>query len=466
MKEFMGRDFLLDTEAAEKLFFGYAEKLPIIDYHCHLKPAELAGDKRYDSITEVWLGGDHYKWRAMRGAGVEERFITGDADPWEKFLAWARTMPRCVGNPLYHWTHLELARYFGITEPLSEKNARYVYDLCNERLKEPGFSARGLVTRSDVELVCTTDDPADDLASHKAIAADESFKTVVLPTYRPDKALNIHKKGYAEYLEKLGEAAGMKIADFAALKAALTARLDFFCSVGCRISDHALDTVEFAPPCDEKADAAMKKALSGESLTPEERAVYRATLLVYLGREYAKRGVAMQLHLAAMRDVNSRMFARLGPDTGYDAIEDSLVAAPLGRLLDAMDREGELPRTVLYSLNPAHNEVLIALATSFNEGPARGKVQFGSAWWFNDKLDGMRRQMTALGSVGLLSGFVGMLTDSRSFMSYPRHEYFRRILCGMVGDWMERGEVPPDFDLLGGMVADISYYNTKNFFFA
>ena len=466
MKEFMGKDFLLGTDAAEKLFFDYAQKLPVIDYHCHLKPSEIAEDKRYDSITEVWLGGDHYKWRAMRGAGVEERCITGDADPYEKFLAWAKTMPACVGNPLYHWTHLELQRYFGITEPLSEKNAKYVYDLCNEKLRDPAFSARGLITRSDVELVCTTDDPADDLRYHKAIAADKSFKTRVLPTFRPDKALNIHKKGFAEYIEKLGAAAGRKIADFDALKAALADRLDFFCAVGCRISDHALDTFAFAPVCDEKADAALKKALAGETLTDCECAVYRSTLMVWLGRQYARRNVAMQLHLAAMRDVNSRMFAKLGPDTGYDAIEDAPVASALAKLLDAMDQAGELPRTILYSLNPCHNEALIALATSFNEGPARGKIQLGSAWWFNDQLDGMRRQMTALASVGLLSGFVGMLTDSRSFMSYPRHEYFRRILCDMLGGWMERGEVPADFELMGGMAANISYWNTKNYFFA
>ncbi|MEA4823398.1 MAG: glucuronate isomerase [Clostridiaceae bacterium] len=465
MKEFMGKDFLLSNEPAKKLFFNYAQNLPIIDYHCHLKPSELAGDKRYDSITEVWLGGDHYKWRAMRGAGVAEEYITGNADPYEKFLAWAKTMPLCVGNPLYHWTHLELRRYFGISEPLSEKTAKYIYDACNEKLRTPEFSARGLVTRSNVETVCTTDDPADDLKYHKVIAQDKSFKTRVLPTYRPDKAVNIQKPGYAEYIARLGDAAGRKIADFAALKAALSARLDAFCAVGCRISDHALDTVEFCEPCDGAADAAMKKALAGEPITDAERTVYRATLLGFLGGEYAKRNMTMQIHIAAMRDVNTRMYRSLGPDTGYDAIEDATIARPLAKLLDAMDKTGGLPKIVLYSLNPCHNEVLIALATCFNEGPAVGKVQLGSGWWFNDQLDGMRRQMTALSSVGLLSGFVGMLTDSRSFMSYPRHEYFRRILCDMVGGWAERGEVPEDYELLGKIVSDISYYNSKNYFF-
>ena len=465
MKEFMGRDFLLSSEPAKKLFFDYAQDLPIIDYHCHLKPSEIAENKQYDSITEVWLGGDHYKWRAMRGAGIPEAYITGDADPYEKFLAWAKTMPLCVGNPLYHWTHLELRRYFNITEPLSEKTAKYIYDACNEKLRTPEFSARGLVTRSNVELVCTTADPADDLRYHKAIAEDAGFATRVLPTYRPDKAVNIQKPGYADYIETLGKAAGMKITGFAELKAALASRLDAFCAAGCRISDHALDTVEFAEPCDDAADAAMKKALAGEPLTDAERTVYRATLLVFLGGEYAARGMAMQIHIAAMRDVNTRMYRRLGPDTGYDAIEDATIARPLARLLDAMDSGAGLPKVVLYSLNPCHNEVLIALATSFNEGPAAGKVQLGSGWWFNDQLDGMRRQMTALSSIGLLSGFVGMLTDSRSFMSYPRHEYFRRILCDMVGGWAERGEVPADYEMLGKMVSNISYYNAKNFFF-
>jgi len=317
-----------------------------------------------------------------------------------------------------------------------------------------------------VKVVCTTDDPADDLAYHKAIAADKSFKTRVLPTFRPDKAINIHKAGFAAYIETLGNAAGMKITDFETLKAALSARLAFFAEVGCRITDHALDTVEYAEPCDCKADAALKKALNGETLTDAERAVYRTTLLCYLAGEYCKYNMAMQLHIAAMRDVNSRMFAKLGPDTGYDAIEDALIARPLASLLNKMDMNGNLPKTVLYSLNPSHNSVLIAIATSFNEGPTVGKVQFGSAWWFNDQLDGMRRQMTDLVGVGLLSGFVGMLTDSRSFMSYPRHEYFRRILCGLIGDWMYRGEIPADYEAAGKMVADISYYNTKNFFFA
>ncbi len=465
MKPFMGEDFLLSTETAKRLFAACKDE-PIFDWHCHLSPKEIYENETPRDIAQLWLSGDHYKWRGMRGAGVDETYITGDAAPCEKFKAWAACMPEFIGNPLYHWTHLELQRYFGITEPLSEKNAKYVYDLCNEKLKNPAFSARGLITRSDVELVCTTDDPADDLRYHKAIAADASFKTRVLPTFRPDKALNIHKKGFAEYIAKLGDAAGKKIADFDTLKAALADRLDFFCAVGCRISDHALDTFAFAPVCDEKADAALKKALAGETLTDCECAVYRSTLMVWLGRQYARRNVAMQLHLAAMRDVNSRMFAKLGPDTGYDAIEDAPVAAALAKLLDAMDQAGELPRTILYSLNPCHNEALIALATSFNEGPARGKIQLGSAWWFNDQLDGMRRQMTALASVGLLSGFVGMLTDSRSFMSYPRHEYFRRILCDMLGGWMERGEVPADFELMGGMAANISYWNTKNYFFA
>ena len=466
MKPFMDENFLLTSEPARRLYFGYAAKMPIIDYHCHLKPSEIAENKSYASITEVWLGGDHYKWRAMRGAGVEEKYITGDADPWEKFLAWAKAMPRCVGNPLYHWTHLELQRFFGITEPLNDNSARRIYDACNSALATPEFSARGLIERSNVELICTTDDPVDDLRYHKTIAADKSFRTRVLPTFRPDKALNIHKATFVPYLKTLSGVVGYPITTVAALKKALAERLVYFAENGCRITDHALDNLAYAAPDDAAADAVLQAALRGETISEAQLAVFRSTLLIFLGKQYHEHGMAMQYHLAAMRDVNTRMFDKLGPDTGYDAIDDANVAPALAKLLDRMDIEGKLPKTVLYSLNPMHNEVLIALATCFNEGPTIGKVQLGSAWWFNDQLDGMRRQMTALASIGLLSGFVGMLTDSRSFMSYPRHEYFRRIVCEMVGGWIERGEAPADYDTFGKMVADISYYNTKNYFFA
>ena len=465
MKAFMDQDFLLSTPTARALYHDYAAKMPIIDYHCHLRPEQIAQDMRYDSITQVWLGGDHYKWRAMRGAGIEEKYITGDAGDWEKFRAWAAAMPRCIGNPLYHWTHLELQRFFGITEPLNPESAARIYKQCNEMLADPAFSARGLIARSGVEVLCTTDDPADDLASHIALAADTSFKTRVLPTYRPDKAINIHKPDFAAYIAKLSAAANMAIAGLDDLKAALTARMDFFAGLGCVISDHALDTVPDARPDDAAADAALRAALAGGQLTPSQIAVYRATVMVFLGKEYARRGWAMQLHIAAMRDINSRMFARLGPDTGYDAIEDAPIGHALAALLDEMDREDLLPKTILYSLNPVHNDLLISIATSFNQGPTVGKVQFGSAWWFNDQMDGMKRQMTTLASIGLLSGFVGMLTDSRSFMSYPRHEYFRRILCEMIGTWAENGEVPADMALLGGIVQDISYNNAKKYFF-
>ena len=465
MKAFMDKDFLLSTPTAQALFHDYAAKQPIIDYHCHLRPEQIAEDMRYDSITQVWLGGDHYKWRAMRGCGIEEKYITGDSTPWEKFQAWAYTMSRSIGNPLYHWTHLELQRFFDIYEPLCPASAERIYKKCNEVLADPSFSARGLITRSNVESLCTTDDPADDLASHIAIAKVEGFNTKVLPTWRPDKAINIYRPEFVGYIGKLSEAAGMPIKCLDDVKAALLKRMEFFAAQGCVISDHALDTVPAALPDDAAADAAFKAVMAGATPTAEQNAVYRATLLVFLGKEYAKRGWAMQIHIAAMRDINSRMFGKLGPDTGYDAIEDAPIGHALADLLNEMEKEDLLPKTILYSLNPVHNELLISIATAFNKAPNVGKVQFGSAWWFNDQLDGMRRQMISLGSIGLLPNFVGMLTDSRSFLSYPRHEYFRRILCELLGGWAENGEIPADMDLLGGIAADISYNNAKKYFF-
>lgn len=464
-RKFMDEDFLLKSKEAKKLYHDYAEKLPVIDYHCHLIPQQIAEDKHYADITEVWLGGDHYKWRAMRGFGIDEKYITGDASPKEKFMKWAEIMPYCIGNPLYHWTHLELKRFFGIDEPLCPETAEKIWNTCNELLARPDFGARGLITRSNVEIICTTDDPCDTLEYHKAIAADESFKVKVLPTFRPDKALNITRGEFTGYIKSLSDVVGFEIKSFAELCRALDMRLDYFVENGCRITDHALDTVEYAIADENEADKALKTVLSGGSLTQEQVAVYRTSLLLHLAEKYSEKGLAMQLHIAAMRDNNTAAFKKLGPDTGFDAIGDNGVILPLAKILDSLEQKNKLPKTVLYSLNPCHNEALIALATCFNGHGVAGKMQFGSAWWFNDQMDGMIRQMTALGSIGILSKFVGMLTDSRSFLSYTRHEYFRRIVCNIIGQWAADGEIPADMKTLGKIVSDISYYNAKKYFF-
>ncbi len=465
MKAFMDKDFLLDSQAAQILYHEYASKMPIIDYHCHLITQQIADDTSYNDITEVWLGGDHYKWRAMRGNGVPEKYITGDASHYEKFERWAQTMPYCIGNPLYHWTHLELQRYFDVYEPLSGKNAKEVWEQCNKVLSQPDFTTRGIIKRSGVEVICTTDDPIDDLRYHKQIAADKSFDVKVLPSFRPDKALNINKPTFADYIKSLSEVSGVTIRSFDDLTDALNRRLDYFAEIGCCISDHAFDIVTFANPDPIKVNSALSHALNGELVAADEECAYRTALMLFLGAQYAKRNWAMQIHIAALRDNNPRMFKLLGPDTGYDAIEDRPYARALAQLLGTLEEKGELPKTILYSLNQSDNMALIALATCFNDGNSIGKMQLGSGWWFNDQQDGMIRQMTELGNIGLLSRFVGMLTDSRSFLSYTRHEYFRRILCNHIGAWAERGEIPFDREMLGSIVQDISYNNAKRYFF-
>jgi len=465
VKKFMDEDFMLQTPFASRLYHGYAENLPIIDYHCHLIPQQIAEDKRYQNITEVWLGGDHYKWRAMRGNGVDEKFITGDASDYEKFQKWAETMPYTIGNPLYHWTHLELKRYFGVDEPFSGKNCKAVWDQCNAVLASPEFSARGIIKRSNVETICTTDDPCDDLRYHKAVAADASFGVTVLPTFRPDKAININKPEYAAYMTNLANICGKTIQNLDDVKACLSDRLDFFQSLGCRISDHALGTVEFAEPDEKIVNEAIASAMKGETPDAAHIAAYRTALLLFLGEEYARRNMAMQIHIGALRDVNTRMYRILGPDTGYDAIQKPVDAEALAQIMDRLEVNGNMPKVVLYSLNPYDHEVLIALATCYNNSDAPGKVQLGSGWWFNDQKHGMISQMTALADIGLLSKFIGMLTDSRSFLSYTRHEYFRRILCNLIGQWVEDGELPADEEMLGGIVADISYHNAKKYLF-
>lgn len=464
MKKFMDENFLLSSSTAEVLYHEYAKDMPIIDYHCHLNPKEIAEDKHFKSITELLLGGDHYKWRAMRSNGIDEKYITGNASDKEKFMKWADTTQRCIGNPLYHWMHLELKRYFGIEELLSPVTAEGIWNKCNELLTSGKITARSLIKNSNVKVVCTTDDPIDTLEYHKAIASDASFDVNVYPAFRPDKAINIDKDGFVEYIEKLGESANICINSYEDLKKALDSRIQYFHEMGCRVSDHALDTVVYSESSCGEADEIFKKALEGNSLSEEEIRKYKTALLLFFGREYAKRGWVMQLHIGALRNTNKRMLKLLGPDTGFDAIEDHTFAGELAAILNALEETGELPKTILYCLNPRDNEVLGTLIGCFQGGGIPGKLQFGSGWWFNDQKDGMIRQMTALANLGLLSRFVGMLTDSRSFTSYTRHEYFRRILCNLIGDWVENGEAPGDMKLLGAMVQDICYNNAVEYF--
>lgn len=412
----------------------------------------------------MWLGGDHYKWRAMRSNGVEEKYITGDASDKEKFLKWAETMPGCIGNPLYHWTHLELKRYFGIDMLLSSDTAEEIWEKCNEMLKSDAFSAKGLIKRSNVKVICTTDDPADSLEYHIALAKDSTFGVKVLPAFRPDKAINIDKEGFADWIRKLGEAAGIKIKAFEDLKKALGQRIEYFHQIGCRLSDHALDPVVYRDGTGEEAAETFGKALAGNVLTETEIQQYKTQVPLFLGREYACRNWVMQLHIGTIRNNNKRMMRLLGPDTGFDAIGDYVFAESLSRTLNALDETDELPRTILYCLNPRDNEVLGTMTGCFQGGGIPGKIQFGSGWWFNDQKDGMIRQMTALANLGLLSRFIGMLTDSRSLLSYTRHEYFRRILCNLLGEWVENGEIPGDMKMLGKTVQDICFNNAAGYF--
>ena len=447
-------DFMLHSAAAEHLYHDYAESLPIIDYHCHLSPAEIAADKRFRSITELMLGGDHYKWRFMRSAGVTEDYITGTRSDEEKFMAWARVLPYAVGNPLYHWTHLELKRYFDIDMPLSEKTAERIWKITNDRLADPSFSARSLIRRSGVEVVVTTDDPTDDLKTHEFIASSE-FETRVLPAFRPDKALAVSAPDFPAYVAKTGAA------DYDGLVRYLLSRIDYFHDRGSRLSDHGLSTVEYA-----RGDAAavFEKRMNGGELTSEEIAVFRTELFLALARKYAAKNWVMQLHLGATRNNSTRMFRKIGPDAGCDGVGDLSMAEPLSRLLDALDADGLLPKTILYALNPKDYYMLGAMIGNFQEGPVFGKLQLGSGWWFCDQRDGMEGQLRALGNLGCLGSFVGMLTDSRSFVSYPRHEYFRRIFCNLLGKWVEDGEYPRDEEMLETIVRGVSHDNAARYF--
>ena len=457
MKAFMDRDFLLTTETAKHLYHDFAAGMPVIDYHCHLDPKEIWEDRRFENITQIWLGGDHYKWRLMRSAGVDERFITGDASDREKFQKWAETISLAIGSPLYHWSHLELRNYFGYDGVLNGDTAEEVWNLCNEKLKH--MSARQLIADSNVKALCTTDDPADSLEWHKKIAEDKSFGVKVLPSFRPDKAVGIEKADYLEYLKRLGE-----IHSYAELVSVLKERLAFFVSLGCRVSDHGLDAVPFAPAAEAEVEAIFRRRLGGELPTEQEAKQFKTALLLALGREYHRLGVVMQLHFGVIRDNAKRVFRALGPDAGVDSTGDQVSIRDLAAFLNALDETDDLPQTILYSLNPNDNAALVTVMGAFQTGGAVSKIQHGSAWWFNDHRRGMIDQLTNLAAGGYLAGFVGMLTDSRSFLSYARHEYFRRILCELIGAWVENGEYPNDDAALRTIVEGICYTNARQTF--
>jgi glucuronate isomerase len=464
MKSFMDENFLLTNPTAERLYHEYAKDMPIFDYHCHLNPKEIAENKRYRNITEIWLAGDHYKWRAMRANGVDEKYITGEASDKDKFMKWAQTMPACIGNPLYHWTHLELRRYFDIDALLSPETAEEIWEECNRLLQKEEFRARALIERSNVKGLCTTDDPAHSLRYHQALAEDNDFAVKVYPAFRPDKSFNLDQPGFVDWVTKLEAIVGGEVRTFADFKEALKQRIEFFHSMGCRLSDHGLDPIVYGEGTDEDATSALQKALRREMLTQEETEMFKTQVLLFLGREYAERGWVMQLHLSAIRNNSARMHRLLGPDTGFDSMDDRVYGRALVAFLSKLDETNHVPKTILYSLNPIDNDLLATIAGSFQGGGIPGKMQLGSGWWFNDQKDGMIRQMVALANIGLLSRFVGMLTDSRSFLSYTRHEYFRRILCDLLGAWVETGEAPNDLELMGRMVRDICFNNARDYF--
>lgn len=461
MKTFMGEDFLLENETAKKLFDRYAKNMPIYDYHCHLSPKEIAEDKKYENITEIWLYGDHYKWRYMRSMGVDEKYCTGDASDYEKFFQYAKCIAYAAGNPLYHWTHLELQRFFGIYEPLNEKSAPKIWEKANEIIKSGDFTAQKLIEKSNVYLIGTTDDPVDSLEYHQKL---KNFSTKVVPTFRPDKASNIENSGFSAYIKLLEDKSGIKIKKFADLKAAISSRMDHFAKMGSKISDHSVSFVPFNKANDEEIDQILARALAGEKISADDEEKYKTAFLLFCAREYAKRGWVLQLHIAALRNNNTKMFKNIGADTGFDSIDDNRIAKKLSMFMDELDKDDLLPKTVLYSLNPNDNYTIGTMLGNFQRGGIKGKIQMGSAWWFNDNIDGMVNQIKALGNLGALSAFVGMLTDSRSFLSYPRHEYFRRILCNIIGTWVENGEFSSDEDILKEIIEGISFNNAKAYF--
>lgn len=464
MKRFMDKDFLLSTETARKLYHEYAEAMPILDYHCHLSPQEIYEDRRFENITQIWLGADHYKWRQMRSNGVEERYITGDATDREKFQKWAETLEVAIGNPLYHWSHLELQRYFGYEGHLCGNTAEEVWQQCNAKLQQPDMSARNLIIQSGVTLVCTTDDPADSLEWHKKLAEDDSFSVQVLPAWRPDKAMCLEKPDYLAYLERLSDVSGVTIDSYGALLDALKKRMDFFAEQGCVVSDHGLEYVMYEPASEAEIEAIFAKRLSGVAPTRKEELQFKTAFMVAMGQEYYRKNWVMQLHYGVKRDNNQSIFRKLGPDAGIDCISNHTPSAQLADYLNALAQQDELPKTILYSLNPIDNAAIGTIIGCFQDATAVGKIQHGSAWWFNDNKTGMMEQMTSLANLGLLGNFIGMLTDSRSFLSYTRHEYFRRIMCELIGGWVENGEYPMDEKVLERIVKGICYNNAVRYF--
>lgn len=465
MQKFLTNDFLLSNETAKVLYNNYAKNEPIIDYHCHIDPQEIYEDRRFENISQVWLGGDHYKWRIMRSNGVDEYYITGDAPDREKFQKFAEALPRAIGNPMYHWCHLELKNYFGYEGVLNGDTAQEVWDITLEKLNnDKDMSARGLILKSNVMMVGTTDDPCSDLKWHKALKEDESFSVSVCPSFRPDPALNIHKAGFVEYISKLSDVVGYEISTLEQVKKALSDRIAYFDANGCRASDHGLDYVIYREASDSEINAILKNALNGKPINKEQSEVYQTALLLHCAKEYAKYGWAMQLHFSCMRNPNSKMLNTLGPDTGFDCIAVTDSCAATYKLMDALERENSLPKTILYSLNPADDEWLDTLLGAFQSSEIPGKIQHGSAWWFNDNKTGMQNQLISLANLGILGNFIGMLTDSRSFLSYARHEYFRRILCNLIGTWIENGEYPADIEFAGCLVKDICVNNAKRYF--
>ncbi|WP_026883934.1 glucuronate isomerase [Clostridium akagii] len=464
MKKFMDENFLLSTATAENLFHKYAKKMPIIDYHCHISPQEIYDNKKFKNLTAAWLYGDHYKWRLMRSFGIDEKYITGESTDYEKFIAYVKSIETAVGNPLYHWTHLELQRYFGIYEVINEKNAPVIWEKANKLLAQDDFTVREIIKKSNVKAICTTDDPIDSLEYHIKLKKENDFSVKVFPAFRPDKALGINKSAFVDWVKKLGEVSSEKVDNYDGFLAALESRINFFHSVGCRVSDHALDYVPYAEASKEEISDIFSKALKGNGVTIEEETKFRTYTMQFLGKNYTKLGWVMELHINAFRDNNSAMLEKMGPDTGFDSINDSSVSYSLSKLLNSLENAKSLPKTILYSLNPNDNYLLGTLIGCFQGKEAFGKIQLGAAWWFNDNKDGMIEQMKALANLGLLSSFIGMLTDSRSFLSYTRHEYFRRILCEFLGDLVENGEFPNDEELLKKITENICYKNAQNYF--
>ena len=464
MKKFMDENFLLQTETAQKLYHNYAAKMPVFDYHCHISPKEIAEDKQFDNLAQIWLYGDHYKWRAMRTNGVDEHFCTGDASDWEKFEKWAETVPFTLRNPLYHWTHLELKRFFGIEKLLSPETAKEIWDTCNAKLQSPEYSVRNLIRMANVNTICTTDDPVDSLEYHRQIK-ESDFEVKVLPAWRPDKAMAVEDAdSYNKYIDKLEEVSGVEVNTFEHLMEALDKRHEFFHENGCRLSDHGLETAYAEDYSKRDIIDIFSKVRYGAKLTHTEILKFKSCMLYELGIMDHSRGWTQQFHIGALRNNNTRLFNRLGPDTGFDSIGDFEIARPLSKLLDRLDQNDQLSKTIIYNLNPRDNELIATMIGNFQDGSVPGKMQFGSGWWFLDQKDGMEQQMNALSNLGLLSRFVGMLTDSRSFLSYIRHEYFRRTLCNLIGTDVENGELPGDMDMLGQMVEDICFKNAYRYF--